>query len=189
MQEEKGSEGYENFTVTVVSRVLVERVVRCPFSVAHEYAEAFLHDAEREVEVRVPLRDFVHSLPGQAHTPVKLVFALHPDDTETGRGHDAMLVEWRAGTRLFPDFHGTLRLRIASVETTRLTFEGAYRPPFGPPGVVFDAVIGRRIAEATMRDLLERIGDALEARELAFEAGLRGDAPPPGSAPPGPTGG
>ncbi len=156
-----------------VSRVVVERVVRCPFGVAHEYAEAYLADAEREVEVRVPLRDFVRSLPGQAHKPVKLVFALHPDDTETGRGHDAMLVEWRAGTRLFPDFHGTLRLRIESVQTTRLTFEGAYRPPFGRPGVVFDIVLGRRIARATMSNLLQRIGDALERREAAYEAEMR----------------
>ncbi len=179
MQEEKALRGYENLTVPAITRVLVERVVRCPFSVAHDYAEEFLRDAEREVEVRVPLRDFVHSLPGQAHEPVKLVFALHPDDTETGRGHDAMMIEWRAGTRLFPDFHGTLRLRIASVETTRLTFEGAYRPPFGAPGVVFDAVIGHRIAEATMRDLIKRIGDALEARELAFETQMRRDAAAP----------
>ena len=187
MQEEKPLLGYENLTVPAISLVLVERVVRCPFSVAHDYAEEFLRDAEREVEVRVPLRDFVHSIPGQVHEPVKLVFALHPDDTETGRGHDAMMVEWRAGTRLFPDFHGTLRLRIASVETTRLTFEGAYRPPFGAPGVVFDAVIGHRIAEATMRDLIKRIGDALEAREVAFEAKMRAETPPP--QPPHPTGG
>jgi len=176
VQEEKPHLGDENFTVAVVSRLEVERVVRCPFSVAHDYAEEYLHDAEREIEVRVPLRDFIRSLPGQAHKPVKLVFALHPDDTETGRGHDAMMVEWRAGTRLFPDFHGTLRLRIASVETTRLTFEGAYRPPFGRAGLLFDAVLGRRIARATMSDLLERIGNGLEARELAYEAKMRDEA-------------
>lgn len=173
MQEEKVGLGDENFTVAVVSRVEVERVVRCPFSVAHEYAEEYLKDAEREIEIRVPLRDFVRSLPGQAHKPVKLVFALHPDETESGRGHDAMLIEWRAGTRLFPDFHGTLRLRIESVQTTRLTFEGAYRPPLGRFGIVFDALLGRRIARASMSDLLERIGDALEAREAAFEAEMR----------------
>jgi len=86
------------------------------------------------------------------------------------------MVEWRAGTRLFPDFHGTLRLRIASIETTLLTFEGAYRPPFGPPGLLFDAVIGRHIAEATMRDLIKRIGDALEAQELAYEDKMRAEA-------------
>jgi hypothetical protein len=165
--------------VPVVSRVVVERVARCPFSVAHDYAEDYLRDAEQEVEVRVPLRDVIRSVPGQAHKAVKLVFALHPDETESGRGHDAMMIEWHAGTRLFPDFHGTLRLRIATVESTRLTFEGAYRPPLGAFGVLFDMLIGRSIARATMRELLDRIAYALELREREVEQQFRDDAPPP----------
>jgi len=166
--------------VPFVSRVVVERVARCPFSVAHDYAEEYLREAEHEVEVRVPLRDLIRSVPGQAHKAVKLVFALHPDETEGGRGHDAMMIEWHAGTRLFPDFHGTLRLRIATVESTRLTFEGAYRPPLGQVGVAFDALIGRRIARATMRELLDRIADALERREREVEQQFRDEAPPQG---------
>ncbi|HEX3468577.1 MAG TPA: hypothetical protein VHT05_10905 [Candidatus Elarobacter sp.] len=156
--------------MAVVSRVVVERVVKCPFGVAHDYAQEYLEGAEREITVRVPLRDFFRSLPGQSHKPVKLVWALHPDETETGRGHDAMLVEWHAGTRLFPNFHGTLRLRIDTVDTTRLTFEGAYRAPMGRLGRVFDAVLGKAIARATMLQLLHRIGDALERREAEFTA-------------------
>ena len=155
-----------------VTRLTVERIARCPFSVAHEYARDFLHDAQRAIEVRVPLRDFIYGMRGHVRKPVKLIFALHPDETEDGRIHDAMLIEWRAGTRLFPDFHGTLRLRIASVETTRLTFEGAYRTPFGRIGRVFDLLVGRHLAESTMRDLLDRIATALEARERAFLAQL-----------------
>jgi hypothetical protein len=159
-----------------LSRIVVERIVRCPFSVAHDYAEDYLQDAAgRTVEVRVPLRDFIWALRGRLHRPVKLVFERHRDDTEIGRHHDAMTIDWRAGTALFPDFHGTLRMRIASIETTRLTFEGTYVPPFGQPGRVFDAVVGRRIAHATMADLLERIGVALERREDEFRAGLIGE--------------
>ena len=173
MQEAKSAkcDGYDD-DVRRVSRLIVERVARCPFSVAHEYAEDFLRDAERSVEVKVPLRDFIAGLPGAARAPVKMVFALHPDDQESGRLHDALAIEWHAGTRLFPLFHGTLRLRIASVESTRLTFEGAYRPPLGLFGSVFDAVLGRRIARATMSEMLERIAVALERREKEFEAGL-----------------
>ena len=115
--------------------IVVERVVRCPFSVAHDYAEDFLRDASGRVfEARVPLRDFIWALRGRFHRPVKLVFRRHLDATESGRQHDAMLIDWSAGTALCPDFHGHLRMRIASVETTRLTFEGSYEPPFGPPG-------------------------------------------------------
>lgn len=170
MQEEKAPPADDNFTVAVVSRVVVERVVKCPFGVAHEYAQQYLEGAEREITIKVPLRDFIRSLPRQSHKPVKLVFALHPDETETGRGHDAMLVEWHAGTRLFPNFHGTLRLRIDTVDSTRLTFEGAYRAPLGGLGRAFDAVVGKAIARATMWQLLHRIGDALERREAEFTA-------------------
>jgi hypothetical protein len=154
-----------------VSRVVAERVAQCPFSVAHDYAEDFLRDAERAVDVRVPLRDFIRGLGTQVREPVKLVFALHPDDTETGRVHDAMLLEWRAGTRMFPEFHGSLRLRIETVDSTRLTLEGAYRPPLGLAGDLFDIVLGRHIARATMSDLLDRIVRALERREAEYRAG------------------
>ena len=151
-----------------VTHIVVERIVDCPFSVAHEYAEDYLRGEQREVAVSVPVRDFLRVVGGKPRKPVKLVFTLHPDETDSGRLHDALLIEWHAGTRLFPDFHGTLRLRIASITATRLTFEGGYRPPLGAPGRLFDALIGRRIARATLHGLLKRIGDALEAREAAF---------------------
>jgi len=152
-----------------VSRASVERTVRCPFSVAHEYAAEFFREAESSgIEVRVPLRDFFLGLRGQVRRPVKLVFARHPDETEEGRLHDALLVEWTAGTRSLPDFHGTVRLRIATVDTTGITLEGAWRPPFGPLGRAFNLVVGRRIATATMRDLLDRLVTALERREETY---------------------
>ncbi len=152
----------------LISRVSVDRLVQVPFSVAHDYAEDFFRAAERDVEVRVPLRDLFWAVRGQFRRPVRLVFALHPDETDDGRRHNAMMVEWTAGTRLFPQFHGTLRLRIASVASTLLTLEGAYRPPFAPLGVVFDRLVGRRIARATMAELLERLALAMEQREDAY---------------------
>ncbi len=163
--------------MVAVSRVQVERVVQCPFSVAHEYIEDFLGDAERAIDVRIRFRDFVYGLRGDVRRPVQLVLARHVDDTEAGRGHDAIRIAWRAGTRLFPDFHGTLRLRIDSVETTRLTFEGTYRPPLGLAGRAFDVALGRRIARSTMSELLDRIAAELEEREAQFRAATTPDGP------------
>lgn len=154
----------------VISRVSVERLVQVPFSVAHDYAADFFREAGRDVEVRVPLRDLFWAGRGRFRRSVRLVFALHPDETDRGRIHDAMLIEWTAGTRLFPDFHGTLRLRIATVESTLLALEGCYRPPLGRPGLLFDRLVGRRIARATMRELLERVALAMERRELDYRA-------------------
>jgi len=148
------------------SRVIVERVVRCPFSVAHDYAEDFFADAARGVELHVPIRDF-----GHLRRPVRLIAQRLPDEHDSGRVHDQLEIDWSAGTRFFPDFRGALRLRIETVETTRLALEGAYEPPFGAFGTIFDLVAGRRIAQATMGDLLRRLGDAMEAREVEFRGG------------------
>jgi hypothetical protein len=156
--------------VSLAARVVVERVVRCPFSVAHDYAEDFFAGAAQGVDLHVPLRDILPTPGGQLRRPVRLVAQRFPDEHEPGRAHDAMEIDWTAGTHLFPDFHGTLRLRIASVEETRLTLEGSYQPPFGAFGLVFDLAVGRRIARATMHDLLRRLGHAMEQREAEFRA-------------------
>ena len=155
-----------------VSRVEVNLDVAVPFSEAEGYADDFLSDAERRgFHVHVPLRDLLPHVTGKIRKPVQMVFARHGDELEQGRLHDAMLIEWTAtGTRLFPQFHGTLRLRIAGASATRLTLEGAYRPPLGRVGRVFDRVIGRRIARATMRELLDRVAGAMEAREADYRA-------------------
>lgn len=165
-----------------LTRVVVERVVRCPFSVAHEYAEDFFRACmARGPEVRVPLNELVPTLGGRLRRPVEIAFGRRPDETETGRPHDELEINWTAGTRFFPDFQGTLRLRIVSVDASGLALEGTYRPPFGAAGAVFDALAGRRIARATMRDLLERLAGAMERREDAYRR-TAGTGGPSGSA-------
>ena len=154
----------------VSTRVAVERVVRCPFSVAHDYAEDYFRGAAGAAELHVPLRDLAPTRGGHLRRRVRLVAERIRDEHDPGRVHDALEIDWVAGTRFFPDFRGALRLRIDSVETTRLSLEGTYQPPFGPPGRLFDLIVGRRIARATMRDLLRRLGDAMEQREAEFRA-------------------
>jgi hypothetical protein len=156
----------------MVTRITVERVARCPFSVAHDYAEEFLREIdERGAEVRVRVRDLLPTRRGKLRRRVRIVFERRLDEAESGRAHDAVALHWSAGTRLFPDFHGDLRLRIASVDETLLTLEGEYRPPLGPLGTLFDVLLGRRIARSTMNELVGRIAKALERREEAYRAG------------------
>lgn len=156
----------------MVSKVTVERVARCPFSVAHDYAEDFLREIdERGAEIRVRLRDFIPTRRGKLRRRVRIVFERRLDEGEAGRQHDAVALHWSAGTRLFPDFHGDLRLRIASVDETLLTLEGEYRTPFGLLGRAFDMLLGRRIARSTMSELVGRIAKAMERREAAYRAG------------------
>jgi hypothetical protein len=162
--------------LSAVSRVSVERVARCPFSVAHEYAEDFFGSIERGgAEVRVPLDLLVPSLGGRVSHGVSISVNRRPDEAETGKANDALEIDWSAGTAFFPDFKGVLRLRIASVDETRLSLEGSYRPPFGPLGTLFDTLAGRRIAWSTMRDLVDQLAGAMEQREAVYRAR------PPGS--------
>lgn len=72
----------------------------------------------------------------------------------------------------FPVFDGTLTVaEDETYETCRLILEGSYTPPGSVAGSVFDAVLGSRIADATAKELLERIRTFLrtgyETTELA----------------------
>jgi len=156
----------------------VERVVRCPFSATLEYVEDHFREvAARGGQVGVRLRDLVPTLGGRIKQPVTVAFDRRPDKAEGGRSHDAIEICWTAGTRFYPDFRGTLHLRIVTVDETRLSLEGEYRPPLGLAGRVFDRLIGRRIARATLRDLLDKLGDEMERREADYRrSGARSES-------------
>jgi hypothetical protein len=151
-----------------VRAVSVEAHAACPFSIAQEYAVEYLRRAEagsEEAEIRVPL----HFIPALAHRRVALTFGLHADVADPGRAHDEIRMRWNAGTALLPDFRGTLRFRIAGSGTDVL-IEGTYRAPLGAPGGLFDGVIGRHIARASVGDLARRLADALETNERAWRS-------------------
>lgn len=148
--------------------VAVEAHAACPYSIAQEYAVEYLRRAEagtKEAEIRVPLR----FLPALLRRRVAVTFGLHADVAELGRSHDEIQIRWNAGTALLPDFRGTLRFRIAGSGTDVLV-EGKYRAPFGALGGLFDGVIGRHIARASVGDLARRLADALETNERAWRS-------------------
>ena len=69
----------------------------------------------------------------------------------------------------FPEFAGTIvAWADRDPQTTFLELRGAYVPPGGSGGVVFDEAVGRAIAHYTARTLLQdicrSIGDRMEAR-------------------------
>jgi hypothetical protein len=143
--------------------VTAEALARCPFSIAKDYAIDYLRRAEaghEEAEVRVPVR----FLPTVVRRRVAVTFELHLDVEEAGRSHDEIRVHWNSGTSLLPDFHGTVRFRIEG-SSTRVLVEGSYRAPFGRLGRLFDHLIGRHIAWASVRDLAQRLASYLEIRE------------------------
>jgi hypothetical protein len=61
-------------------------------------------------------------------------------------------VEWEAATmpRLFPLMKGELSVYPLTSTETQLDFSGVYEPPFGAVGRTMNAIVGHRIAEASV---------------------------------------
>ena len=147
--------------MTPISQKLL---VRAPLASAHRLLQAFLdaHPAPKGSGARVVLRA------GEAAQPAIVVL-------QTVRRPQDMTphykVHWEAdGRGPFPVFDGLLTVGgDEDYNAFWLTLEGVYVPPGGIAGQVFDAMIGRHIAEATARGLLTQIRDAGEGLFAAEE--------------------
>jgi hypothetical protein len=85
-------------------------------------------------------------------------------------------VSWspEAHEKLLPSFDGRLVLVAESLSSTRLSLYGTYTVPLGPVGRFGDSLVGRRIARASVTDLVERVARALEA---GYRSGAGPDRP------------
>jgi hypothetical protein len=142
---------------TVCAEVLVD----CPFSIAQDYAEAFLLQAQSGANR--------HMLPAFIRDRVTMTFDSHDDAEEGGRRHDELRVHWRPGMPLLPDFLATVRFRISGART-RVVIGLSYHVPFGVFGRLIDALAGARYARARAADLAARLAVNLELRQRAWRA-------------------
>ncbi len=73
-------------------------------------------------------------------------------------------LSWRAtGARgLFPALEGELEVAALGKELTQVGLSARYKPPFGLLGESLDRVLLHRVAEATVRDFVQRIAAELE---------------------------
>jgi hypothetical protein len=70
---------------------------------------------------------------------------------------------WRpaGGSGLLPDLEGDIELGSLGSGKTQLAVSGRYRPPLGSLGRAADRVLLHRVAEATVKDFLDRVAEAL----------------------------
>jgi hypothetical protein len=75
-------------------------------------------------------------------------------------------ISWHAtGTRgLFPVLEGDLELAPLSLHRTQLSLSARYQPPLGLAGRTVDRALLSRVAEATIKDFVDRVAQAIEAR-------------------------
>ncbi len=73
------------------------------------------------------------------------------------------------GGGLFPALDADITLARVGELATTLTLTGVYRPPLGSVGAGLDQAILHRVAVATVRDFLSRVGAAISSSETSAE--------------------
>jgi hypothetical protein len=70
-------------------------------------------------------------------------------------------LEWAAAQapRLFPLMRAELKVYALTATETQLDLDGQYEPPLGPLGKVLDAMLGHRIAEASVHQFLTDVAE------------------------------
>ena len=74
-----------------------------------------------------------------------------------------LLLEWEAVTmpQLFPLMRGELSVYPLTSNETQLDFSGVYEPPLGTVGKTMNAIVGHRIAEASVHRLVNEVAEYL----------------------------
>ena len=75
-------------------------------------------------------------------------------------------IAWRAtaAERIFPQLEADIEIAALGAGRTQLSISARYRPPLGPLGRALDKAMLHRVAEATVKDFLDRVGEGVEAR-------------------------
>ncbi len=84
-------------------------------------------------------------------------------------GRTWLPIAWHAtGLKgLFPKLEGELEVAALGPSVTQLGLSARYKPPFGLVGESLDRMLLHRVAEATVHDFVERVGAALQRRQVA----------------------
>jgi hypothetical protein len=70
---------------------------------------------------------------------------------------------WEPGRRLLPRLDGELELGTLGKDRTQLAINGNYDPPLGTVGRTINRFALHRVAEATIKDFLDRVAATLQA--------------------------
>jgi hypothetical protein len=76
---------------------------------------------------------------------------------------------WRATGphSVFPSLEADIEVAPLGESRTQLSVSARYRPPLGPIGRVIDRTLLHRVAEATIKDFVDRAGEALVSRAVS----------------------
>ncbi len=86
------------------------------------------------------------------------------DIESNGEQQMAVFLEWKAASTpsLFPTMIAQLHVYPITSTETQLDFNGEYKPPLGILGKAVNAVVGHRIADASVHRFVAEVADYLE---------------------------
>lgn len=78
-------------------------------------------------------------------------------------------IKWTAhgAGALFPELNADLALSQMGPEMTSISLDGTYEPPLGVVGRVADRMILGRLADATVRNWMDRLAEAVSTKHQA----------------------
>src|SRR5450631_3701236 len=170
-----------------MTHICVRRVVRRPERDAPRCLAAFVaghrvRDGKVRICLRLPSGIFATSRSSIARRVIATFYPLQ----SLGDEHATYSVSWSARDgRPFPEFAGALAVeKLPRDDHFGLILSGHYEPPLGTMGVLFDAIVGHRIAHGLAEHFLRSIAAHLEdisgqavsmsrAREIPREAATR----------------
>lgn len=121
----------------------------------HEWAESAYRDAER-LTARVGVGSSDAALLAKT-----VEFQL--EDLQVTVDKVTLALTWTATgpTALFPKMEADLAIEPLGSDLTQLSFQGSYTPPFGAAGLLLDKWALHRVAEASVKNLVDRVAKAL----------------------------
>ena len=89
-------------------------------------------------------------------------------------------LQWASsgGANLFPSLDADLEVAPIRPGRTQLAMSARYVPPFGTVGRVIDRAILSRVAEATLKDFLDRVADTIMGSREVSDSAEMGRAEP-----------
>ena len=89
---------------------------------------------------------------------------------------------WNGRPRLFPLMKAELSIYPLTSTETQLDFSGVYEPPFGAVGKRMNAIVGHRIAEASVHRFVSDVAGYLRQTLASISRRDRAARSPPGQA-------
>ena len=87
----------------------------------------------------------------------------HVEEEQPRQRKTTIQLEWKAADtpQLFPVMKANLNIYPITGKETQLDFEGEYDPPLGIIGKAIDALVGHRIAEASVHHFVSEVAEYL----------------------------